>query len=214
MRENKLQILNSERVMKLPTRKEVENDAIQFASSSPRPATFVNGWMKCYERFIEPLTQVNDSDTSQDQALNLADVNGCIDTDFELIPMHEISDLSRDVAVRWLDCEEPHWIGNKHKLASDIMRYADLHLKTVFSEAEKEIAAREKESVPKGNNYNMIMAFYKASEKLPERNEYVLIRTRFCKYPCVVGRFNGVKWLDTEGHEMTHAIEWSPLYNR
>lgn len=61
--------------MKLPTRKEVENDAIQFASSSPRPATFVNGWMKCYERFIEPLTQVNGAETSQDQALNLAGVS-------------------------------------------------------------------------------------------------------------------------------------------
>jgi len=67
--------------MKLPTRKEVENDAIQFANSSPRPATFVNGWMKCYERFIEPLMQVNGAETSQDKALNLADVKANVISD-------------------------------------------------------------------------------------------------------------------------------------
>jgi 3-methyladenine DNA glycosylase Tag len=70
--------------MKLPTKKEVENDAIQFANSSPRPATFVNGWMKCYERFIEPLMQVNGAETSQDKALNLADVKASVEFAFKV----------------------------------------------------------------------------------------------------------------------------------
>lgn len=47
-------------------------------------------------------------------------------TDYPLIPMSDITDEARELAVRWmeLDVEEKDWIGHKHKLASDIMNYA------------------------------------------------------------------------------------------
>ncbi len=46
------------------------------------------------------------------------------DTDYKEIPMGEITDEARELAVRWAACEDPSWIGNKVKLASDIMNYA------------------------------------------------------------------------------------------
>ena len=47
-----------------------------------------------------------------------------IDSDYKLIPLNEITDEAREIAVRWAECDDKHWIGNKHKLASDIMQYA------------------------------------------------------------------------------------------
>jgi hypothetical protein len=44
--------------------------------------------------------------------------------DYPLIPMSEITDEARKIAVAWMECEDKNWIGQKHKLASDIMNYA------------------------------------------------------------------------------------------
>jgi predicted HAD superfamily Cof-like phosphohydrolase len=44
--------------------------------------------------------------------------------DYPLIPMSEITDEARRIAVAWMECEDKNWIGQKHKLASDIMNYA------------------------------------------------------------------------------------------
>ena len=49
--------------------------------------------------------------------------------DYELIPMSEITDEARKIAVAWMECEDKDWIGQKHKLASDIMNYANKQLK-------------------------------------------------------------------------------------
>lgn len=43
---------------------------------------------------------------------------------YKLIPMSEITDGAREIAVVWMECEDKNWIGQKHKLASDIMNYA------------------------------------------------------------------------------------------
>lgn len=43
---------------------------------------------------------------------------------YKLIPMSEITDEAREIAVRWMECDDKDWIGQKHKLASDIMNYA------------------------------------------------------------------------------------------
>ena len=51
------------------------------------------------------------------------------DGDYKLIPMSEITDEAREMAVAWMKCEDKHWIGQKHKLASDIMNYAKKHTK-------------------------------------------------------------------------------------
>ncbi len=50
-----------------------------------------------------------------------------IKNDYPLIPMSEISEEARKIAVAWMECEDKNWIGNKHKLASDIMNYARRH---------------------------------------------------------------------------------------
>lgn len=47
-----------------------------------------------------------------------------IDNDYPLIPMSEIDDEAREIAVRWAENNGYSWIGDKHKLASDIMNYA------------------------------------------------------------------------------------------
>lgn len=47
--------------------------------------------------------------------------------DYKLIPMSEITDEAREIAVAWMECEDKDWIGQKHKLASDIMNYAQKH---------------------------------------------------------------------------------------
>lgn len=44
--------------------------------------------------------------------------------DYKLIPMSKITDEARKIAVLWMECEDKDWIGQKHKLASDIMNYA------------------------------------------------------------------------------------------
>jgi hypothetical protein len=49
-----------------------------------------------------------------------------IDTDYKLIPMADITDEAKDIAVRWIESFKPTGfsIREKHKLASDIMNYA------------------------------------------------------------------------------------------
>ena len=47
----------------------------------------------------------------------MSDIDNC------LIPMDEITDEAREIAVRWHE-NATDWIGDKHKLASDIMNYA------------------------------------------------------------------------------------------
>lgn len=46
-----------------------------------------------------------------------------LQTDYPLIPMSNISDEARMIAVAWHE-NATDWIGDKHKLASDIMNYA------------------------------------------------------------------------------------------
>jgi hypothetical protein len=49
-----------------------------------------------------------------------------MENDYPLIPMSDITDEARKIAVAWCEVESEmlDWIGHKHKLASDIMNYA------------------------------------------------------------------------------------------
>jgi len=47
-----------------------------------------------------------------------------VEDDYPLIPINEITDEARKLAVTWMECEDKNWIRQKHKLASDIMNYA------------------------------------------------------------------------------------------
>lgn len=61
-----------------------------------------------------------------------------IDKDYALIPMSEIDEEAREIAVRWMECTDKTWIGQKHKLASDIMNYARRKAKAI-SEGDQTI---------------------------------------------------------------------------
>lgn len=52
------------------------------------------------------------------------------DKDYQLIPMEEITDEARKIAVQWVENYRPMGmdIENKHKLASDIMNYAKIRI--------------------------------------------------------------------------------------
>lgn len=52
------------------------------------------------------------------------EIKEALEKDYPLIPMKDITDEARIIAVRWMECGDKNWIGQKHKLASDIMNYA------------------------------------------------------------------------------------------
>ena|SRR5688572_12904241 len=51
-------------------------------------------------------------------------VHSGLKNDYPLIPMSEITDEARIIAVAWMEEDDRTFIANKHKLASDIMNYA------------------------------------------------------------------------------------------
>jgi len=55
--------------------------------------------------------------------------------EYQLIPMSEITDEARIIAVRWMECGDRNWIGQKHKLASDIMNYAKRYAASLENKA-------------------------------------------------------------------------------
>ena len=55
-------------------REEALNYAMLYAESSPRPATYTNAFMKCWDKFVKPLMEANDSTTSEN-ILNISDVS-------------------------------------------------------------------------------------------------------------------------------------------
>jgi len=57
---------------------------------------------------------------------------------YKLIPMSDITDEAREIAVAWMECEDKDWIGQKHKLASDIMNYARKHADQQPQKVEEE----------------------------------------------------------------------------
>ena len=54
--------------------------------------------------------------------------------------------------------------------------------------------------------------FNLVADVMPARNEYVLIKTPYCKYPATVGFWNGVKWLAVDDKcEIFNVSEWLSL---
>ena len=58
---------------------------------------------------------------------------------YELIPFLEITDKAREIAVTWMECENKDWIGQKHKLASDIMNYAKEYASKIYEKPTEEV---------------------------------------------------------------------------
>jgi hypothetical protein len=55
--------------------------------------------------------------------------------EYPLIPMSEIRDEIRKISVSWHE-NATNWIGDKHKLASDIQNYANSYASQFYSEDE------------------------------------------------------------------------------
>jgi len=74
---------------------------------------------------------------------------------YDLIPMSEITEEAREIAVAWMECEDKDWIGQKHKLASDIMNYAKKHGYTPVLPSDETIenASKELSIKTKGINF-------------------------------------------------------------
>ena len=54
--------------------------------------------------------------------------------------------------------------------------------------------------------------FNLVADVMPSRNEYVLVKTPFCKYPATVGYWNGAKWLAADDKcEIVNVSEWLAL---
>lgn len=48
--------------------------------------------------------------------------------------------------------------------------------------------------------------------KMPKRNEYVLVHTPFCKYKCAVAFWNGVDWRSADDKtEVWNINNWMEL---
>ncbi len=80
-----------------------------------------------------------------------------LDTDYKEIPMSEITDEARQIAVRWGENMKDDFIAQKHKLASDIMNYAHRHaLKMVDKQrtADARNVANRMESSIKPTEYS------------------------------------------------------------
>lgn len=52
------------------------------------------------------------------------EIRQALKNDYPLIPMKDITDEARMIAIAWMECGDKRWIVNKHKLASDIMNYS------------------------------------------------------------------------------------------
>lgn len=53
----------------------------------------------------------------------------------------------------------------------------------------------------------------KVTDLMPEKNQYVLIQTPFCKHPATVGFYNGIEW---KAADMKTTIEnvfyWAKIF--
>lgn len=49
-------------------------------------------------------------------------------------------------------------------------------------------------------------------DKTPDTKEYVLIETPFCKYPAIVGFWDGYYWRDADGATIIKNVSfWKPI---
>lgn len=47
-----------------------------------------------------------------------------------------------------------------------------------------------------------------AAEVMPEKKEYVLVETRFCKYPFITGYFNGLNWINCDDKAIIKNVRY------
>jgi hypothetical protein len=54
--------------------------------------------------------------------------------------------------------------------------------------------------------------WHSVNDAMPKRNEYVLIETRFCRYPACVGYYNGVDWISADDKtKIMNTINWAEI---
>jgi len=80
------------------------------------------------ERYLELYEKYSDMRANENE---LSPIVSNSNDGYQLIPMNEIEDEAREIAVRWHE-NATNWIGDKHKLASDIMNYAKKQVRKVY----------------------------------------------------------------------------------
>lgn len=73
--------------------------------------------------------------TNSDIFFNETDTKQLKEDDYPLIPIEEIDDEARKIAVSWHEAATG-WIGDKHKLASDIMNYAKKQVRKALTKTQ------------------------------------------------------------------------------
>ena len=82
-----------------------------------------------------------------DKLLEKKKIAEALENDYPLIPMNDIEDEAREIAVRWGGDSGCDWIGDKHKLASDIMNYARRQLEKSGKNLNIPIHISEKDGI-------------------------------------------------------------------
>ena len=77
------------------------------------------------------------------------EVQQALDKDYKLVPMADITDEARVIAVRWVEGYEPQGmdIPGKQKLASDIMNYARRHSEKLLLDHLKQLNTLAKQAM-------------------------------------------------------------------
>lgn len=83
--------------------------------------------------------------------------------------MSDIRPEIRELAVSWAEANKYDWIGDKHKLASDIQNYSDWYNSLLQAKIDRyEAALREIESIcdPENGDYEQVwrIAYYVLSK--------------------------------------------------
>lgn len=100
-------------------KKEVSSIAANFNTKQEEACFDIGFTIGFYKAYC--LTE-KESQEKQNKKQIVLDVKK--ENDYPLIPMSEITDEAREIAVAWMECDDRNWIEQKHKLASDIMNYA------------------------------------------------------------------------------------------
>lgn len=112
---------------------------------------------------------------------------------YPLIPMSEIKDEVRKIAVAWAEGNGYDWIGDKHKLASDIQNYTAQQTAYLQQELKEAEAMRRswEDSFMLAGAKNMVLQ--QENERLKDeiKNHAIAFANFMLKHECHTNGFGG-----------------------
>lgn len=55
------------------------------------------------------------------------------------------------------------------------------------------------------------MNWHDTETLMPLRNDFVLVRTPFCRYPATVAFYNGIDWIGADDHKILNVSLWTNI---